>query len=36
MFRKLGVFAVVVGVLGFLFRKAKSFIDNEDESDPSD
>ena len=32
MFRKLGVFAVVVGALTFLFRKAKSFIDNEDES----
>ena len=32
MFRKLGVFAVVVGALAFLFRKAKSFIDNEDES----
>tara|TARA_Y100001001_G_scaffold131434_1_gene131032 strand:+ start:690 stop:797 length:108 start_codon:yes stop_codon:yes gene_type:complete len=30
MFRKLGFFAVIVGLLAFVYRKAKGFMTGED------
>ena len=34
MFRKLGFFAVVVGLLAFVYRKAKGFMTGEDSDLP--
>jgi len=34
MFRKLGFFAVVVGLLAFVYRKAKGFMTVEDSDLP--